>query len=114
MHPVSISFKGFDYTNVCNTDREKFIKPEFKTLETLGQYYDIKLTSTYADVPEFAAIDISVKPLKENLGFFRKLFRRTAVGTFQADCTKNSPEASMSLAKSVEDVIVNLGKKLHK
>jgi len=81
------SFQALNFQNVAEADR-KFIKNNFKQLKELGEKYDIGFVSTYADVPGHSAIDVSVKPLKENLNFWQRLFPPRGMSTFQTN--KNS------------------------
>ena len=78
----------------------------------LGDNYDIRMTSTYADAPGMRAIDIDVRPLKKGLNFIQKLFRPIGRATFQADITSAGQAEKSSIVLSVEDAIINLGKKL--
>ena len=109
----SVSFKGFDFRNVIMKDRV-YIRNDFTKLLELGKKYDITLTSTYIDVPDFAAIDINVRPLKKDVSFFKKLFRPVSKKTFQIGDRENDMSANPSVLKFVEDAITNLNNKLYK
>ncbi len=96
------NFQALNFYNVSTKDRI-FVKKDFKKLQELGEKYNIRLTSTYADVPGFSAIDIDVKPLNKNLSFLRKLFPPMGRSTFQAN--KNS------ILESVNEAISDLTNK---
>lgn len=112
MNAAPISFKGLDYSNVSTADRD-FVKKEFKKLNDLGKIYDIRLTSTYADIPYYAAIDVDVKPLKSSLKFFERLFCPIGRSTFQT-FTHQDGSLKPSIVNSVREAIIDLGKKMHK
>ena len=76
------NFKGLNFYNVSTIDREHFVRTSFKELQALGEKYDIRLTSCYANSPYLSAIEIDVKPLKKGLNFIQKLFRPTETKTF--------------------------------
>ena len=76
------NFRGLNYYNVSTADREHFVRNSFKELKALGEKYDIRLTSCYANIPGFSAIDIDVRPLKTGLNFIQKIFRPTGTNTF--------------------------------
>jgi hypothetical protein len=97
-------FNGFNMNNVMNTDRE-IIKKDFKVLEALGKKYDITLISTYGDVPGFSAIEIIVRPLKDGLSLFRRLFRPSASTTYQAGISNKT------FLQTVDEAIEKLNKK---
>ena len=108
----AISFKGLNYDNVTIYDREFFIKKDIKKLEELGKNYDIRLTSTYSDIPDFSAIDIDVKPLKDGLSFFKRLFRPIGKATFKTSNNYLDESQKPSIVNSIEEAIANLGKKM--
>ena len=110
MNTAPISFKGLNYDYVSIYDREFYVKKELKMLEELGKKYDIRLTSSYADIPGFSAIDISVKPLKEGLNFFKRLFRPTGKAVYNIPNSSTSELQSHTLVESVEMAINDLGK----
>ena len=85
----------------------KYIKNNFKQLKELGKKYDIEFVSTYADIPEFSAIDVSVKPLKENISFWQRLFPPRGMSTFQNN--KNSIFDAIDVA--IADLLSKTSKK---
>ena len=111
-------FKGLNYDNVSTEDRKLFIKGNLQGLNRLGQKCDIRLTSTYSDVPDFSAIDIEVKPLKEGLSFFKKLFLPKVTSSFNTGYVHISDKLKTKeeFLKAVDDAVFQLGKKitLHK
>ena len=110
----SPAFKGLDFTNVTVFDRENYVKKDLKILKELGTLYDIRLTSTYSDVPDFSAIDIDVKPLKEGLNFFERLFCPTGRATFKTGYVHIDEPLKPSITGSVNIAIKDLVKKIHK
>ena len=76
------SFKGLNFYNVSAHDGKNYIKKNFSKLKELGKKYDIRFTSCYANLPNFSAIDIDVRPLKKGMSFFKSLFRPTGRSTF--------------------------------
>ena len=105
----SQAFRGLDYSNVSTKDRV-FIKKEFKELRELGQHYDIRMVSTYANVPNMSAIDVDVKPLKDGLSIIQRILRPVGRAVFQSDFAENKN----SLVHTVEEAIEVLGKKMRK
>lgn len=101
----SQSFQALNFSNVSTADRI-FIKNDFKKLQELGEKYNIRLTSTYAGIPNYSAIDIDVKPLNKNLSFFRKFFPPIGRSTFQSGKT--------SILDSVQSAINDLTQKINK
>ena len=96
-------FLGLNIHNVAISDRH-IIHNDWKKLLELGEKYDITLTSTYADVPGFSAIDIDVRPLKDGLNFLQSLIRNTGRSTYQEQENKTFMQA-------VHDAIDSLNKK---
>ncbi len=103
------NFQGLNFKNVCNNDRI-FVKKDFKDLKYLGERYDIKLTSTYADIPGFSAIDIDVTPLKNTLSFWERLFPPVGRSTFKKS-NDIGKQQNISIVDSVHEAIDNLTKK---
>ena len=103
----SQSFSGLNFNNVSTNDRI-FIKTNFRKLKELGQKYDIMLISAYSDKPEFSAIDIYVKPLKENLNFWERLFPPRGTTTFEAKKTNLFEPLQKNILDSINDALNNL------
>ena len=101
------SFSGLNFNHVSTNDRI-FIKTNFRKLKELGQKYDIMFISTYSDKPEFSAIDIYVKPLKENLNFFERLFPPRGTTTFEAKKTSLYEPGRKTIFESINEAINNL------
>ena len=80
----SLSFRGLNYHNVSGIDRN-IIRKDLKQLRQLGKEYDIRLTSIDTGVHDFTSIDIDVKPLKESLSFFKRIFCPTGKSNFKVD-----------------------------
>lgn len=99
------SFQALNYHNVSGADRI-FIRKDLRKLRELGQQYNIRLISSYADVENFSAIDVDVKPLSKDLSFWRKLFPPIGHSKFQPN--KNS------ILGSVQDAIKDLAGKTNK
>ena len=112
------SFKGLDFDNVSATDKNLYIRGNLKGLNRLGQKCDIKLTSCYSDVPDFSAIQIEVKPLKDGLGFFKRLFRPYVQSMFKTGYVHISDKLKTKedFLIAVDEAVSKLGKKvtLHK
>ncbi len=112
------SFKGLNFDDVSTHDRELFIRGNLKGLNRLGQKCDIRLTSCYSDVPDFSAIHIEVKPLKDGLSFFKRLFRPNVQSMFKTGYVHISEKLKTKedFLKAVDDAVFELGKKatLHK
>ena len=108
----SQNFKALDFRNVCASDR-RFVQKEFKKLKELGERYDIQLTSTYMGVPDYSAIDIIVKPLKEHANALKRLFTPKGNATFRIGCASIDDGLRGSLSDSVCDAIRDLNKNLH-
>ena len=101
------SFSGLNFNNVSTNDRI-FIKTNFRKLKELGQKYDIMLVSAYSDKPEFSAIEIYVKPLKENLKFFEKLFPPRGTTTFEAKKSYLYEPGRKTIIESINEAISSL------
>lgn len=114
----TINFKGLNMNYVSTADREMFIKGNFKKLQQLGEKYDIDLISCYTDIPGFSGIDIYVKPLKENLSFFKRIFHPSGRSYFRTkyEHINNTQKAKQDFLKAVDEAITDLGEKmtLHK
>ena len=110
----TINFKGLDYDYVSYYDRAFVIKNDMEQLKELGKSYDIKLVTSYADVPKYSGIDIYVRPLKNKLGFFQRLFRPVGKASFSIPSNSVENLENISIIKSVEDAIMDLGKKMAK
>lgn len=108
----SQSFKALDFRNVSTSDR-RFVQKEFKKLKELGERYDIQLTSTYMGVPDYSAIDIIVKPLKEHVNILKHMFAPKGNATFRIGCASVDDSLRGSLADSVCEAIRDLNKNLH-
>jgi len=109
----SLSFKGLDFRYVSEKDRQIFIRKNYSELRELGKKYDIRLVSVYDSNPNFEAIDIEVRPLKDGLSFFKKLFRPTGRSTLKTGYVSFDEQAP-SITNYVKDAIADLGRKLHK
>lgn len=109
----SLSFKALDFKYVSAKDRQIFIRKDFKDLQELGKKYDIRLVSVYDMNPDFEAIDIEVRPLKDGLNFFKKLFRPTGRRTFKTGYV-TFDETAPSITHYVKDAIADLLNKIHK
>jgi len=99
------SFQALNFSNVSTADRI-FIRKDFKKLQELGEKYNIRLTSSYAGVPNFSAIDVDVRPLKQNLSFWKRLFPPTGRSTF----TTNENSILDSVRNAIKDLAVKTGK----
>lgn len=106
----SLSFRGFNYHKVSGVDRN-IIRKDFKQLRQLGKEYDIILTSVPSDVHDFTSIDIVVRPLKENLGFFKRIFCPTGKSNFKVDHYSDGAVED-SIVYDVEVAIEDLKNKL--
>ncbi len=108
------SFKALNFSNVTAFDR-KYLKKDFYALMKLGEKYNIRLTSTYSDIPDFSAIDIDVRPLKkDNLKFWQKIFPPTGRSSFKTGYTYIDDPLKPSILNSVNEAIKNLCSKLEK
>jgi len=96
------NFQALNYHNVSAADRI-FIRKDLRKLRELGEQYNIRLTSSYADVENFSAIDVDVKPLSKHLSFWRKIFPPIGHSTFQPNKT--------SILESVQKAIKDLAGK---
>lgn len=112
------SFKGLNYDDVSLRDKQLYIKGNLKGLNRLGQKCDIRLISCYSDVQGFSAIDIEVKPLKDGLSFFKRLFRPKVTSSFNTGYVHISDKLKTKedFLKAVDDAVFQLSKKatLHK
>lgn len=111
----SLSFKGLDYQKVSNRDRWLFIRKDYSELRNLGKKYDIKLTTVNNLLdPCKSYIDIEVKPLKEGLSFFKRLFRPSGSSKLITGYVAIDEQTIPSIARYVKYAINDLSKKLHK
>jgi hypothetical protein len=106
----SQSFQALNYECVAKSDRLHLYK-HLKELKKLGERYNIRLISTFADAPGFSAIDVNVTPLKKGLSFWQKIFPPIGRSTFKAPQTPsvNNPN---NLLNSVQKAIKNLTDKM--
>lgn len=109
------NFRGLNFTNVSTLDRP-FIKNNFRELKQLGEQYDIRFTSCYANDPSFDAIDIDIRPLKKGMGFIKSLFRPMGTSCFIAETSANLLKSKEGFMQAVHEAIADLKNKvnLHK
>ena len=109
------NFKSLNYTNVSTLDRT-FIKNNFSELKKLGERYDIRLTSSYSNIPGFNAIDIDIKPLKKGMSFIKSLFRPTGYSSFITETSENLLKTKDEFMQAVKEAVYDLNCKvnLHK
>ena len=98
----SQNFKGLDYKNVLANDKT-IIEKELPKLKQLGEKYDIKLTSSFYEVPDFAAIDISVRPLKSALSLWQRIFGPVGKASFKTGAENKEKTLSDSVEKAIAD-----------
>ena len=81
-------FKSLHFSKVNKPDM-RFVTDELVELAKMGRNYDIWLKSGLSDNggfgPRYKVIEVLVKPLKENLSFFKKIFRPKAKSLFYTD-----------------------------
>lgn len=101
----SQSFQALNFDNLCSFDKN-FIKNDLKKLQQLGEKYNIKLTSVYANTAKFGIIDVDVKPLNENLSFWERLFPPIGRDTFHTN--------ENSIMGTVKNAIQDMASKISK
>lgn len=104
------SFQALNFKNVSTADR-KFIIKDFKELQKLGKKYNIRLTSTYAEVFGFNVIDIDVKPLSKDLSLWKKLFPPIERRTYEADGTSTGDTFLERVYEAIECLKLRMVKK---
>jgi len=117
INPTSQTFKGVDFKSVTVFDRNDFIKGNMQQLNELGKNYDIELTSCYTKDPNTRAIDIMVRPLKDKLSFFQRLFRPIGRSSFETELfIVSSIKSRAEFIDAIHRAIADLSKKvrLHK
>ena len=109
------SFKRLNITNVSTWDRP-FIKSDYRELKKLGEQYDIRLTSCYANDLSFDAIDIDIRPLKKGMNFIKSLFRPIGNSCFITETSENILKSKEEFMQAVHEAIADLKNKvnLHK
>ena len=110
------NFKGLNFHKVSPADRSNFIKGNLNELWELGKKYDIRLTSCYEGVPNFASIDIDVKPLTKGFNVIKKFFLPTGKSTFKAgaESLNESQNTKIEFMNSVHKAIADLNSQLEK
>jgi len=84
-----VNFNGLNLKNVSPSIL-KHIKNELPMLEEISKKYDIDLKSCYEGIYDMESIDIVVKPLKETLNFWTKLFGPKGKSTFYLNKNEKS------------------------
>ena len=105
----SQTFQGLNCRYLAKEDH-RFIKDDLEKLQELGKKYDIKLVSSFEGIPNFAGIDVVVRPLRENINFINRMYAPTGRSTFN---TGHAFAGEVTIVDSVLEAIRNLNHNLH-
>ena len=84
-----VNFNGLNLKNVSPSIL-KHVKNELPMLEEISKKYDINLKSSFEGIYNLESIDIVVRPLKETLNFWTKLFGPKGKSIYYIDNSEKS------------------------
>ena len=104
------NFQGLNIRKVLRAHKH-FIDADYEKLKEFGDKYDISMKS-YIDSEDYCdGIEITVRDLRKNLGFFRKFFRPKGTSYFYTTPHYTAESKNMTFVGQIQKAVEDLDTK---